>query len=156
MNKGMALCVAAVLFASFAHADDAGDVDYLSDVINQRLETQKTGVDVPWWNPETGNRGVITITGTDMRDPAQPCRTYRRTTERLGGPTTIVQGRACRIGEGLWQRTESAAVAAPGPDPAPVARADPEPTEPPPVIPPPGHKPDPDVFFASVPTPSVY
>ena len=154
MKKGLGLSIAAVLLALSAYADDARDVDYLADVINQRLETQRSGVEVPWLNPATGNRGIIIITGTDMHDPAQPCRTYRRTTERLGGATSVVEGRACRIGEGLWQRTESAASAVPGADPAPVARAEPE--EPPPVFPPPGRKPDPDVFFASVPTPSVY
>ncbi len=156
MRTGIALSLAAIAFASSAFADDARDVDYLADVINQRLETQRSGVEVPWMNPATGNRGIIIITGTDMRDPSEPCRTYRRTTERLSGDTTVVEGRACRVGDGLWQRTESAASATPSPDPAPVARAEPEPVEPPPLIPPPGRKPDPDIFFASVPTPSVY
>ena len=59
MRTGMALSLAAIVFASSAFADDALDVDYLADVINQRLETQRSGVEVPWMNPATGNRGII-------------------------------------------------------------------------------------------------
>lgn len=152
MKKGLAGAFAAALIATAAHGDDARDVGFLNDVMNQRLETQREGVPVPWLNPSTGNSGNITILGTDFRNPPEPCRTYRRTTERPDGATTMIEGYGCRIGEGLWQRTETRSTVSS--DPAPVARAEPEPLVPPPEIPPPGRKPDPDIFFASVPTPS--
>ena len=156
MKKGLAGAFAAVLIAMAAHADDARDVGHLNDVMNQRLENQRAGVEVEWLNPFTGNRGTIIILGTDMTDPELPCRTYRRTTERLGAAPLVVEGRACRVEPGLWQRNESAVSAGSGAGDSPVARARPEPREPPPEIPPPGRKPDPDIFFASVPTPSDY
>ena len=156
MKKGLASAFAAVLIATAAHADDARDVGYLNDVMNQRLETQKQGIEVPWLNPATGNSGNIIILGTDFRNPPEPCRTYRRTTERLDGTITIVEGFGCRSPEGLWQRTETQATSLGAPGPSPAARAEPEPRVPPPEIPPPGRKPDPDIFFASVPTPSDY
>ena len=158
MKKGLALAFLTVLVATAAGADDARDVGFLADVMNRRLETQPQGVEVGWLNPETGNSGNVIILGTDFRNPPEPCRTYRRTTDRPDGTTTVVEGFGCRVGEGLWQRTETQSFVLGGPaDPStPVARSEPEPAEPPPVIPPPGRKPDPNVFFASVPTPSDY
>ena len=154
MKKGVAVSFAAVLFATAAHAVDARDVDYLADVMNMHLETQRTGVTEPWLNPSTGNQGNITILTTDDSDSEYPCRTYRLTTEIPGQPTTVVEGSACRVALRLWERTEVAASVGPSRDPEPARLT--EPVEPPPEIPPPGRKPDPDIFFASVPTPSDY
>lgn len=147
------------MVAAAVPAEGASDVDYLADVINQRLETQRTGAEVPWLNPSTGSGGDFVILRTDDSDPEQPCRTYRRTTERPGEPTIVVEGNACRIGPALWQWTETAVPSGPGPNPAPAppaARADREPALPPFEVPLPPRKPDPDVFYASTPTPSVY
>lgn len=149
-----------LLVASAAFADDTRDADFLADVINLRLETQRTGVEEPWLNPATGSSGIIEILGTDDSDPDKPCRTYRRTTERPGEPTLIVEGHACRIGVRLWQRNETAISTLPGSGaparttPTPVVER--EPPVPAPLIPPPQRKPDPNVFYASIPTPSVY
>lgn len=154
MKRGLAFTFAVAVTALSAHADDARDVAYLTDVINTRLETSRTGVEEAWVNPTTGNHGTIAILSTDESNPERPCRTYRLTTESADRPSTVVEGTACRVAPRIWQRTEVAVSASPSADPAPVART--EPAEPPPVIPPPGRKPDPDVFFASVPTPSDY
>ena len=153
----LAVSLTVVLIAAGASADDASDTDYLADVMNQRLETQRNGVEVPWLNPSTGNGGIVVILRTDDSDPQRPCRTYRRTTERPSEPTVVVEGNACRIAPLLWQRSEAPVPLRLDPDPAPPAtRADREPPAPPPQFPPPPHKPDPDVFYASIPTPSVY
>lgn len=157
MKTVLTASLAVVLIATGGLADDSRDADYLADVINQRLETQRMGVEVPWLNPTTGSSGMIVILQTDNSDPNLPCRTYLRTTERPGEPTLMVEGTACRVGERLWQRNETSITAVPGPDaapPAPVAER--EPPVPAPLIPPPQRKPDPNVFYASIPTPSVY
>lgn len=155
MRQGLGVLLAGVLIAGYAFADDRRDAAYLANVVNMRLETQRTGVEAAWLNPDTGSRGTITILENDDSDPQKPCRTYRRTTERPGEPTIVVEGRACRIEPGLWQRTEGLASTPTAASPAPaVART--EPPEPPPLIPPPPLKPDPNVFYASVPTPSDY
>ncbi len=157
MKTVLTALLAAVLIATGALADDSRDADYLADVINQRLETQREGVEVPWLNPVTGSSGIILIVRTDESDPNLPCRDYRRTTVRPGEPTTMVEGTACRVGERLWQRNETSIAVLPGPDaapPTPVVER--EPPVPAPLIPPPQRKPDPNVFYASMPTPSVY
>ena len=158
MIRGLAVSLAALLIAGYALADDTRDADFLADVMNLRLETHRSGVDSAWANPFTGSKGVITILDVDDSDPDRPCRNYVRTTERPGEPTIVVEGRACRIEDGLWQRNETqmSTLTATGTGSAPLESARAVPPEPPPQIPPPAHKPDPNVFFASVPTPSVY
>ena len=160
MRVALAALWTAVLMVTAALAADVSDADYLSDVMNQRLESQRTGGEVPWLNPSTGNGGIVIVLSTDESDPQRPCRSYRYTIVDPSAPTIIVEGNACRVAVSIWQRSEAAVSLTLAPDPAPstppVARADPEPTEPPPQFPPPAHKPDPDVFYASIPTPSVY
>lgn len=133
-----------------AAADDPRDSDYLASVINRILETERSGVEIPWSNAETGNKGVIVIERTYYRPPEDtPCREYRRTVETPGAPE-VVKGTGCRIESGLWELEEqgeppSSKPGAPpaaagggggaGGDPAPVATADK--TEPPAAAPPP-------------------
>ena len=101
--------------------------------MNQALETEKSGVEIPWSNPATGSSGMIMIERTFYRDPRTPCRDYRRTLERVGAPTAEIQGTGCRIGSGHWSLDEEdpRSVAATGtarpsepaeaPDPEPAA-----------------------------------
>ncbi len=154
MKKGLAALFAAALVAEPVFASDARDAAFLEDVMNQRLESQRTGTTVRWSNPITGNNGNVTILSTDESDPELPCRRYRLTTETLGRAPIVVDGTGCRVAPGIWQRTEAPASATPSVDRPAAARSEPEPRVPPPEIPPPGRKPDPDIFFASVPTPS--
>ncbi len=159
MRMALAAFSAAVLTATVVSAAEVSDADYLADVMNQRLEFQRTGGEVQWLNPSTGNGGIVILLSTDESDPERPCRSYRYTIEQPGEATIVVEGDACRIAASLWQRSETPVSLTLGTDPMPitppVARADPEPAEPPPHLPP-AHKPDPDVFYASMPTPSVY
>lgn len=162
LTRRIALAIMAIGLSWPALArEDFRDVQYLFGVILQRLETQRVGTEVPWMNPETGNRGVVAIDREDTNSSGSLCRDYRRITEVPGEAPIIHSGRGCRDDTGRWRVQPEVAAAppsVPSPDssPSPAARTDPEPAPPPPLIPPPGRKPDPDVFFASVPTPSVY
>ena len=126
------LCIAAIAAVPqevFAQVD--ADEDYVERLLNQALETEKSGVEIPWSNPATGSSGTILIERTFYRDPRTPCRDYRRTLERVGAPTVEIQGTGCRIGAGRWSldeeeaRSVAAAATSAGTGPA---RA-PEPTE---------------------------
>ena len=113
----MALALATVgavagLVPHGAAAQGDADEDYVLPLINQALEAERTGVEVPWTNPATGSRGTIVIERTFHRDPRTPCRDYRRTIERPGGPGMAIQGTGCRIGSGRWSLDEEQ------PDPA--------------------------------------
>ena len=94
------------------------DEDYVEPLVNQALETAKSGVAVPWSNPATGSSGTIVIERTFYRDPRTPCRDYRRTLERPGEPPVAIQGTGCRIGPSRWsldeEKPRSGAATAPG------------------------------------------
>jgi surface antigen len=98
----MAASVAATEVAAQTDADE----EYVLPLVNQALETEKSGVEVPWSNPATGSSGTIVIERTFYRDPRTPCRDYRRTLERVGAPAVEVQGTGCRIGSGRWSLAE--------------------------------------------------
>jgi hypothetical protein len=87
-----------------AQAD--ADEDYVGPLINQALETERTGVEIPWTNPATGSRGIIVIERTFYRDPRTPCRDYRRTIERAGARSVEIEGTGCRLGSGRWSLDE--------------------------------------------------
>jgi surface antigen len=87
-------------------AQTDADEDYVAPFVNQALETEKSGVEVPWSNPATGSSGTIVIERTFYRDPRTPCRDYRRTLERAGAPPVTIQGTGCRIGPGRWSLDE--------------------------------------------------
>jgi 17 kDa outer membrane surface antigen len=127
---------------TLAGAQDAAaqvaDEEYVEPLLNQALETERTGVELPWRNPATGSSGIIAIERTFYRDPRTPCRDYRRTLERAGEPAVEVEGTGCRIGPSEWAIDEKppaalAATPAPGagPAPAPDEPPAPAPDEPP-------------------------
>ena len=101
------------------------DEEYVEPLLNQALETEKTGVELPWSNPDTGSSGIIVIERTFYRDPGTPCRDYRRTLERAGAPALEIEGTGCRVGPSEWALDEEepaslAATPAPGAGPAPA------------------------------------
>jgi hypothetical protein len=140
-------------------AQAEADEEYVGSLVNQALETEKSGVEIPWSNPATGSSGMIVIERTFYRDPRTPCRDYRRTLEGAGAPTVEIQGTGCRIHSGRWSLDEEdprsvAATArtggarprepaeAPGPEPAagpappscPALTAVPVPCDKPPAV----------------------
>jgi hypothetical protein len=89
------------------HAQTADvDRDYVLPLVNQALETARTGVEVPWLNPGTGNSGTIVIRRTFYLEPGEPCRDYRRTVERPGASAVVIEGTGCRIGPEHWKLDE--------------------------------------------------
>lgn len=113
-RKGGRICVllvAAALFLCLEQrplgAQDADvDRDYVLSLVNQVLETERTDVEVPWLNPETGNSGRIVVERTFYLEPGKPCREYRRTVERAGSPAVVIEGTGCRTGPEQWNLDE--------------------------------------------------
>lgn len=75
-------------------------------LVNQALENERTDVEIPWRNVETGSSGTIVVERTFYRDPNTPCRDYRRTIERSGAPTVVIEGTGCRVQPGRWSLDE--------------------------------------------------
>jgi 17 kDa outer membrane surface antigen len=125
----MALSAVLIWIATLAGASDlaaqVADEEYVQPLLNRALETEKTGVELPWRNPDTGSSGTIVIERTFYRDPGTPCRDYRRTLERAGAATVEIEGTGCRVGPNEWALDEEApaslaATRAPGAGPAPA------------------------------------
>ncbi|MEE8270157.1 MAG: RT0821/Lpp0805 family surface protein [Alphaproteobacteria bacterium] len=185
LSTAVGWLVLAALPGPAAAAEDFRDVAYLADFVNRVLENERTGDDVAWSNPETGNGGIITIERTYFLDPESPCRDYRRTTEQAGGAQLVMTGTGCRTPAGVWRLDEQVAPPPPAPAPPatpaaatsppastapvgpgepasdsiatvePVAAAPPLPAEPP-RFPLPQVKPNPVIVYASVPSQSAY
>jgi surface antigen len=102
----------------------ADDLQHLRPLINQTLETEKSGVEIGWSNPETGHSGTLRVERTFYRDQ-RPCREYLRTIERAGASTLVTRGVGCRVGRAQWEIKEEGATArAPSPRPG-AASAEP-------------------------------
>jgi surface antigen len=95
-------------------ADDPRDEAFLSPVLQRALETARTGVEVPWRNPATGNGGHIVVERTFYREPDTPCRAYARTLDVPGAADEVNKGTGCRTDTGLWL-VEEPVIAAPAP-----------------------------------------
>lgn len=106
-----------------AATEDARDIAVITPVLNNVLENERSGVEIPWSNPATGRAGTIRVERTFYRG-LQPCRDYLRTTTG-GGPGYRVRGIGCRLGRLNWGLEETRledpppAAASPAADPAP-------------------------------------
>jgi len=70
--------------------------------VKHTLEFERSGVDVAWSNPVTGNGGMIRVERTYFLNPDTPCRDYIRTADRPGGKRSVTKGTGCRMEDGRW------------------------------------------------------
>jgi surface antigen len=104
LNALLGALVATALGWSPAAAEEtADDLQHLRPLINQTLETEKSGVEIGWSNPATGHSGTLRVERTFYRDQ-QPCRAYLRTVERPGA--LVTRGIGCRVGRAQWEIEE--------------------------------------------------
>jgi len=110
------LAGALLLAGPVSAAEDPRDSAVVTPLVKQTLEFERTGVEVPWSNPKTGNRGVIRVERTYFSTADKPCRDYIRTSEGRGGERSATKGTGCRLEDGRWFLDEqSTAEALPGP-----------------------------------------
>lgn len=127
-----------------ASADEQADAAYLAPLLNRTLEAERSGTEVAWRNPATGNGGSIKVERTFYRGQ-QPCRDYVRTTG-TGASKVVVRGTGCRVGRAKWALDEAAPAAAPSAAAAGSSTAPPPSSEAKPEPPLPSRKPAALVF----------
>jgi surface antigen len=88
----------------------ADDLEHLRPLINQTLETEKSGIEIGWSNPATGHSGTLRVERTFHRGQ-QPCREYLRTLERPGAAALVTRGIGCRVGRAQWEIKEEGTTA---------------------------------------------
>jgi hypothetical protein len=98
--------LALVLPGTLQAEEAAQDRIYLEKRLSKILEFERTGAEIPWSNPETGNSGKIQLMRTYFLDPKTPCRDYLRSIEAGAGEPTTVRGTGCREATGGWKLTE--------------------------------------------------
>lgn len=101
-----ALILAGAAAPAFAAADFR-DVAVVFSTISHVLETERSGVEVPWSNPETGNSGYVVAVRTYYIEDRMPCRDYRRSMTSPDGTVMLVTGTGCRSAAGRWRLDEN-------------------------------------------------
>lgn len=94
-----------------AAAEDPRDKAAVQEVLQSVLETEKSGVAVPWSSSSTGNAGTVEVERTFFPSPGRPCREYTRTIVTPNGKKTIIHGTGCRTAANNWTLEEDTSVA---------------------------------------------
>ncbi len=100
------MLASAATFGRALAAESPEDAAYVAQRLQEVLEFEKTGVDIPWKNPTTGSYGMIRIERTYYQNPKLPCRVYRRTQIMDDELTMSVEGTGCRVGDARWYLDE--------------------------------------------------
>ena len=103
-----ALGLALLLPLPLQAQEDVEDKAHLEKRLGKILEFERTGAEIPWSNPKTGNSGSIQLKRTYFLDPKTPCRDYVRSVERGEGEPETIRGTGCREATGGWKLTEDA------------------------------------------------
>jgi hypothetical protein len=104
MRLVLALAVGATLAPALAASPGAptgADPDPPSPILNDTLEHERSGVEVPWSDAASGRSGKLRVERTFYRGQ-QPCRDFVWTHEAPGGGTAESRGTGCRAGNARW------------------------------------------------------
>jgi surface antigen len=81
---------------------DSRDCETARVAIRQ-MDTARTGSQIAWVNPDTGNRGTFTPTSEIQVQNGRQCRSYTRQAT-IGGTTSAAEsGITCRTPDGDWE-----------------------------------------------------
>ncbi len=87
---------------SMGQSMDRADLQYSNASATNALESSRTGTTSRWINPDSGNSGTITPTGTYQNPYGQYCREFSQTIV-VGGKQQSSFGNACRQQDGTWR-----------------------------------------------------
>ena len=86
---------------------DAADRQYMQTTTQQSPETNKSGYQSEWINPDSGNKGTVTPQPAYKNADDRYCREFRQTVT-IAGKTEEAYGTACRQPDGSWRIINSA------------------------------------------------
>ena len=81
---------------------DRADRQYMEITTQQALETNKSGYQSAWVNPDSGNGGTVTPKPAHKNAGDQYCREFTQTVT-VAGQTEEAYGTACRQPDGSWR-----------------------------------------------------
>ncbi|EGY02136.1 hypothetical protein AZA_46966 [Nitrospirillum viridazoti Y2] len=69
----------------------------------RQMDTARTGTQIAWANPDSGNSGTFMPTSDVRLQDGRQCRSYTRQTVVNGKPSNVENGVTCRTPEGDWE-----------------------------------------------------
>lgn len=98
--------VASVAVQPALAASDSDEIEHARSIIREKLETERTGIDIKWKNPKSGSAGKMRINDTRFIEDDIPCRWYEWS---LSGTSNRIstKGKGCRIKKDVWLLEES-------------------------------------------------
>ncbi len=99
---GVGTLLGALAGGSIGESLDAADLGYYNTSSQRALEDARTGQEVAWNNPDSGNYGTVTPTSTYKNNSGEYCREYSQTIN-VGGQDERAYGTACRQPDGTWK-----------------------------------------------------
>ncbi len=81
---------------------DRADMAYYGQASQNAFENARTGQQVAWRNPDSGNNGIIVPTNTYQNQNGDYCREFNQKIT-VGGKTQSAYGVACRQPDGTWR-----------------------------------------------------
>ncbi|WP_138379177.1 RT0821/Lpp0805 family surface protein [Luteithermobacter gelatinilyticus] len=105
-GKAFAIAVGAmagaVVGSEIGKSLDEADRLRMRQTAQTALETGRSGEQVTWHNPDSGNYGSVTPQPAYEPEPGKYCREYQQTIT-VGGKTETAYGTACRQPDGTWK-----------------------------------------------------
>jgi len=105
-GRTVAIVMGATLGAMWGQdiAEGMTDLDkkHSQRTANDTLEYGKSGEQVSWSNPDSGNFGTVTPNESYTNDKGEDCRQFE-TTVNVEGENRTTIGTACRTTDGEWQ-----------------------------------------------------
>jgi surface antigen len=98
---GVGAALGGLLGSEIGRSLDNADRAALSQRTQYALETQQSGVQTQWRNPDSGNSGYITPYPAYQREGAT-CREFEQTIS-VRGRLETARGTACRRPDGTWE-----------------------------------------------------
>lgn len=81
---------------------DEADRQYMATNTQQALETNQSGTQSQWINPDSGHQGTVTPQPAYKNQDDQYCREFTQTVT-IAGKTEEAYGTACRQPDGSWR-----------------------------------------------------
>lgn len=97
------MLVGSLLGSAIGDYLDQRDKEIALKSAQQSLERSRSGVTSSWQNPDTGNSGSFTPTGTYQAPGGRYCRAYTASIRLEGGQAEDASGTACRRHDGSWE-----------------------------------------------------
>ena len=73
----VAACLIALANVGAAAANESKEIEFARAVVKSKLETERTGTEIDWTNPDSGIKGRLQLVETKILGRGLACRWYK-------------------------------------------------------------------------------